>query len=98
MTEENIVAFLEEISRVLQPSGHLFLWVDKFHLCQGDIPWWGQNTDLNLVDMLVWDKGRIGMGYRSRHKSEYCIVLQKALSGQRVAGTTIPFPMYGRKR
>lgn len=30
-----IIKFINEIDRVLLPSGHLFLWVDKFHLCQG---------------------------------------------------------------
>lgn len=77
MSEDIIIRFIRELSRVLKPSGHLFLWVDKFHLCQGVLPWL-ENTDLNLVDMIVWDKGRIGMGYRTRRKSEYLIVLQKS--------------------
>ncbi len=77
MDENTIISFIKEISRVLKPSGHLFLWVDKFHLCQG-IQEWLKGTDLNLVDMIVWDKGRIGMGYRTRRKSEYLIVLQKS--------------------
>ena len=76
MDEPTIKRFIREIDRVLLPSGHLFLWVDKFHLCQGVLPWL-IDTDLNLVDMIVWDKGRIGMGYRTRRKSEYLIVLQK---------------------
>ena len=62
---------------MLLPSGHLFLWVDKFHLCQGVLQWL-QHTELNLVDMVVWNKGKIGMGYRTRHKSEYLIVCQKS--------------------
>jgi site-specific DNA-methyltransferase (adenine-specific) len=62
---------------VLKNSGHLFLWVDKYHLCNG-VQSWLENTDLNLVDMIVWDKDKIGMGYRSRHKSEYLIVIQKS--------------------
>lgn len=78
MDEETIINFIEEIDRVLKDSGHLFLWVDKFHLCQG-ISNWFKNTNLNLVDMIVWDKGKIGMGYRTRRKSEYHIVLQKTL-------------------
>ena len=76
MSEETIVTFIAEIDRVLEPSGHLFLWIDKFHLCQGVLPWL-VGTDLNLVDMVVWDKDRIGMGYRTRRKSEYLVVLQK---------------------
>lgn len=77
MPEETIIKFIQEIDRVLMPSGHLFLWVDKFHLCQGVLEWM-TGTDLNLVDMIVWDKDKIGMGYRTRRKSEYLIVFQKS--------------------
>lgn len=77
MDENTIISFIKEIDRVLKKGGHLFLWVDKFHLCQGVISWLN-NTNLNLVDMIVWDKGKIGMGYRTRRKSEYLIVLQKS--------------------
>lgn len=77
MPEEVIINFISELNRVISKSGHLFLWVDKFHLCQGVLDWF-ENTELNLVDMIVWDKDRIGMGYRSRRKSEYLIILQKS--------------------
>ena len=77
MDEPTIKRFIREIDRVLLPSGHLFLWVDKFHLCQGVLQWL-QHTELNLVDMVVWNKGKIGMGYRTRRKSEYLIVCQKS--------------------
>ena len=77
MDENTIVEFIKEIDRVLKDSGHLFLWVDKFHLCQGVLNWFTE-TKLNLVDMIVWDKGKIGMGYRTRRRSEYLIVLQKS--------------------
>ena len=76
MDEETIINFINEIDRVLKESGHLFLWVDKFHLCQGVLDWF-TNTSLNLVDMIVWDKTKIGMGYRTRRKSEYLIIFQK---------------------
>ena len=76
MDETTIKRFIHEIDRVLLPSGHLFLWVDKFHLCQGVLQWL-QHTELNLVDMVVWNKGKIGMGYRTRRKSEYLVVCQK---------------------
>lgn len=76
MNEETIKSFIKEIYRVLRPSGYLFLWVDKFHLCQG-INEWIENTELQIVDLLVWNKGKIGMGYRTRRKSEYLIIIQK---------------------
>lgn len=77
MREEAIAGFIAEIGRVLVPSGHLFLWVDKFHLCQGVGHWTG-GAGLEIVDMVVWHKGRIGMGYRTRRTSEHLLVLQKA--------------------
>lgn len=77
MNELTIMQFIREIDRVLQPSGHLFLWVDKFHLFEG-IKEWIECTNFNIVDCITWDKGKIGMGYRSRRKSEYLVVLQKA--------------------
>lgn len=74
MSDEVIVAFIDEIARILNPSGYLFLWVDKFHLLEGVRTWLGE---LKIVDMITWDKGKMGMGYRSRRKSEYLIIIQK---------------------
>lgn len=91
MSEDIIIRFICEINRVLKPSGHLFLWVDKFHLCQGVLPWL-ESTDLNLVDMIVWDKGRIGMGYRTRRRSEYLIVLQKTPVKAKICWTDHAIP------
>lgn len=76
MDEATIINFIREIDRILRPSGHLFLWIDKFHLCEG-VHGWLEKTALQIVDLITWDKGRIGMGYRSRRKSEYLLVLQK---------------------
>ncbi len=76
MSEELISEFIQGIDNVLIPSGHLFLWMDKFHLCQGFTDWF-EDTQLEVVDLIVWNKDRFGMGYRSRRVSEYCVVLQK---------------------
>jgi len=76
MSEAAIGQFVRSINRVLIPSGHLFLWVDKFHLCQG-VHDWLNGTSLNIVDLVTWDKGTFGMGYRTRRQAEYCIILQK---------------------
>lgn len=75
MSDQIIKEFVGQIDRTLIPSGHLFLWIDKFHLCQG-ISEWLVNTDLEIVDMITWNKQRMGMGYRSRRCSEYLTVLQ----------------------
>ena len=76
MDETTICAFIQAIDRVLTPGGHLFLWLDKFHLCSGIVPWL-TGTQLAVVDLITWDKGRMGMGYRTRRQSEYLVVLQK---------------------
>jgi site-specific DNA-methyltransferase (adenine-specific) len=75
MDDATIREFLGQIARVLVPTGHLFLWVDKFHLCEGVGPWVPKG--LRLVDMVVWDKGRLGMGYRTRRQCEYLLIVQK---------------------
>lgn len=76
MPENVIVEFFQHIDSVLMSSGHLFLWIDKFHLCQGFSDW-ANGTGLEIVDLITWDKARMGMGYRTRRVSEYCVVFQK---------------------
>ncbi|MCW3105984.1 MAG: methylase [Segetibacter sp.] len=76
MEDEVIKDFLKEIERVLIPSGHLMLWVDKYILCSGITPL-VEGLSLKLVDMITWNKGRMGMGYRSRRYSEHLLILQK---------------------
>ena len=76
MNEDLIKKFIQKIYLALIPSGHLFLWMDKFHLCNGFLCWM-DGANLDVVDMLTWHKDRMGMGYRTRRMSEYLIVLQK---------------------
>ena len=76
MSEETIGEFIAGIAEALIPSGHLFLWIDKFHLCTGVRPWVG-NWGLEVVDLVTWNKDRIGMGYRTRRVGEYLLILQK---------------------
>lgn len=76
MAEPVIAEFISGISRILLPSGHLFLWMDKYHLCNGFANWLVA-ADLRVVDMITWDKQRMGMGYRTRRQAEYLVVAQK---------------------
>ena len=76
MSEETILEFIRGIASALIPSGHLFLWVDKFHLCTG-VRGWMQPNGLEIVDMVTWNKKRMGMGYRTRRQSEYLVIAQK---------------------
>ena len=76
MSQEIIFEFLSKIEVVLKPNGYLFLWLDKFHLFE--VKSWIENyQSLEIVDMIVWNKMKIGMGYRTRRKSEYLVVIQK---------------------
>lgn len=76
MSEATIIHFIQEISRVLKPSCYLMLWIDKFHLCEGVRPWL-DSTLLQIVDLITWDKMKMGMGYRTRKQSEYLLIVQK---------------------
>ena len=76
MTDDDIQKFFTEIERILVPNGHVMFWVDKFILLNSLKQLTG-HTDLQLIDMLTWNKGRMGMGYRTRRKSEYLVIFQK---------------------
>ncbi len=97
MDEATIAAFIQGIDRVLRASGHLFLWLDKYHLCSGFTPWLA-GTRLAVVDMITWDKGRMGMGYRSRRQSEYLVVLQQEPRRARGVWTAHDIPDVWRER
>ena len=77
MSESVIERFIKQIARVLSPSGYLFLWIDKYHLIN-NFQIWCKDTSLLVVDMITWDKMKMGMGYRTRRQCEYLVVLQKS--------------------
>lgn len=52
------------------------MWLDKFHLCTNFREWF-KDTCLHSVDLITWNKEKIGLGYRARHMSEFLLVLQK---------------------
>jgi len=76
MGQETIGEFMQEIVRVITPSGHIMLWVDKYHFVNG-VKSWIVDLPVSIVDLMTWDKGQMGMGYRTRRRSEYLVVLQK---------------------
>ena len=65
--------FISHIERILIPSGHMMFWVDKFTLVGGS----PKRVLLQPVDMITWNKQRMGMGYRTRRCSEYLVIYQK---------------------
>ena len=91
MSQEIIFEFLAKIELVLKPNGYLFLWLDKFHLFE--VKSWIENyQSLEIVDMIVWNKLKISMGYRSRRKSEYLVVIQKAPKQAKITWTLHNIP------
>ena len=76
MSEQEIARIIRELDRVIAPMGHLFLWIDKFHLCTGYREWLN-GTQLETVDLITWNKLKLGMGYRTRRVSEYLVVVQQ---------------------
>ena len=75
MTTGYIDQCCREAARVLAPSGYLLHWTDTFHLCEGDHR---RVADvLKCVDLIAWDNLRAGMGYRTRRRGDYLLVLQK---------------------
>ena len=91
MSQEIIFEFLSKIEVVLKPNGYLFLWLDKFHLFE--VKSWIENyQSLEIVDMIVWNKMKIGMGYRSRRKSEYLVIVQKYPRKSKISWTLHNIP------
>jgi len=76
MTDQCISWTIRLLSDKIKPKGYLFLWVDKFHLLEGINPWL-RFTDFQIVDMMIWDKIRMGMGYRLRNQCEFLVIIQK---------------------
>ena len=85
MSRTLITSFLIDIAAAMKPGGYVFFWTDKFSLVEGvhNVILEAANRNLEprerliKVDMITWDKGRIAQGYRSRGKSEFCVILQK---------------------
>lgn len=78
MSDDDIAFFIEEIARVLAPSGHLMLWLDKFSIGSGHhLRYFVRTPRLALVDLIHWNKMTFGMGRRARCCSEYLLVVQK---------------------
>ncbi len=75
MSDQLIADFLWEIERILMPSGHMMMWVDKYILAGGCRLSW--QSKFETVDFIIWNKLKIGMGYRSRRCSEFLVIYQK---------------------
>lgn len=78
MADSTISFMVEEAERVLKPSGHLALWLDKFSIGTGQhLKYLRRVRHLQVVDLLAWNKLRVGMGRRFRCVTEYLVIAQK---------------------
>jgi site-specific DNA-methyltransferase (adenine-specific) len=78
MPEAVITEMGEQIARITRPMGHVFMWVDKFMVVGFDpARYFGAACDLQVVDLITWNKLTFGMGYRSRRCCEYLVCLQR---------------------
>jgi site-specific DNA-methyltransferase (adenine-specific) len=89
MSDLVITEFGREIARILVPSGYCALWADKMILCQGIAPRFFDDQ-LQIVDLITWDKQTFGMGYRSRRRGEYLIILQRPPIKARATWSSMP--------
>jgi site-specific DNA-methyltransferase (adenine-specific) len=75
MSDSYILDCLREGARVLIPSGYLMLWSDTYNLMQARHL---QIADIcQPVDLIAWDNLHMGMGYRTRRRGDYLLILQK---------------------
>lgn len=78
MSERTIFEFVSLVERTLAPRGHLLLWLDKFSVADKDqMRWFRRGSTLRTVDLIAWNKGRPGMGQRTRGRTEYLMILQR---------------------
>lgn len=78
MDDATISEFVAESIRVLQSSGHLLIWIDKFMLFEGSWHrWLPEIMPARLVGGFIWDKDKMGMGRRERYFFEAMAVIQK---------------------
>jgi site-specific DNA-methyltransferase (adenine-specific) len=78
MKDDEITFVVEEAQRILQPSAHCLLWIDKFALGSGQhLRYLKRARSLRIVDVITWNKMNIGMGRRARCVTEFLIVCQK---------------------
>lgn len=78
MTDGDIKLFVEQIQRVLKPSGYLAFWLDKFAIGSGHhLRYFDHCWSMRIVDLLCWETRRFGMGRRLRSATEYLLICQK---------------------
>jgi len=77
-TPQQISQFLKQIARILKPSSFCLLWLNKNLLMTGQfLAWLLPNSNLKIVDLLLWIKPHFGFGSYLRNQAEFALLLQK---------------------
>ena len=74
--DEEVENCLKAMDRALIPGGHAFLWANKTQATQG-VETLFEGTELQVVDMIVWDKGLATASHRSLSRAMLLFVAQK---------------------
>ena len=92
-TENQITYILQEIGRILKPSGFCLLWVNKGILKNDRVSvWLLRAPKMKIVDLLVWNKPEwLGLGSYFRSVGEHAFLLQKnPQSSRKFTNRTFP--------
>jgi site-specific DNA-methyltransferase (adenine-specific) len=78
-SDYQVLRIMEQIQRILKPSGFALLWVNKTLLGKDRVPLWLMKTpNLKIVDFLTWYKtNSLGLGSWLRSQSEFGFLIQK---------------------
>ena len=78
-SDYQVLRMMEQVERVLKPSGFCLLWVNKVLLGKDRVPLWLLKTpQLKIVDCLVWYKtNSLGLGSWLRSQGEFAFLIQK---------------------
>lgn len=97
MSDTLITKFVTDIFKILMHSGHLFLWLDKFHLCTNFRDWF-EDTNLESVDLITWNKKRSSCGIEQDIPVNFYLYYKNYPNVQKEPGQHVTFLMCGMRR
>jgi site-specific DNA-methyltransferase (adenine-specific) len=79
MNDEKILMFIRQYTRLLKPSGYLFVWIKKWHIVHfgNNNPLCMWSDDLVCVDVITREFALPILGVRTAEYADYLMVLQK---------------------
>ena len=73
MPTDFILECCRESARVLRPGGYLAQWMNTFQIGTGYQLRVADAAALQVVEIIVWDSLKLGMGYRARRRGDFLI-------------------------